>query len=178
MGAATVSTITLTLSTSILSDATYTNGSGVGFFDNPTGGVMQFKGVTNSATEKTYVQTTCMGIAPMFYTTAWQNLSGGTSNGWMVTCMTGIPGCVVSLADGTTALSSSVITSCMADPRYMNWRMVTHKINWDGAQIWYRTDSYWDSAATTAASTMGGGIQLSANYASGTDNNGSTSATD
>lgn len=83
----------------------------------------------------------------MFYTTAWQALSTGAGNGWMVTCMTGIPNCGVSLADGTTMLTSAESTACLADPRYLTWRMVTHMIKYDGTQVWYRTDSYWDATA-------------------------------
>merc|ERR1711981_1120685 len=83
-------------------------------------------------------------------------------------------GCGTSLADGTTALSTAENTSCLADPRYMNWRMVTHRIEYDGTQLWYRTDSYWNAASYIASSTWGPGIKLSANYASADDNNGST----
>jgi hypothetical protein len=175
MGTATISGPTLTLTTNVLTDTTYAT-SGIEAFTPPTGGKYQFKGLTAGTTEKKYVGMVCNGVAPMFYTTAWNTFATQAGSGWMVTCMTGISQCGTSLADGTTALSTSENTSCLADPRYMTWRMVTHRIEYDGTQLWYRTDSYWNSASNIACSTWGPGIKLSANHASADDNNGSTTA--
>lgn len=173
MGTSTISGHTLTLTANVFTDSTYMS-SGIENFNPPTGGQSQFKGLTAGTTEKKYVNVICNGIAPMFYTTAWQNLAGQTGGGWMVSCLTGIAQCAVSLADGTTALSTAENTACLADPRLNTWRMVTHRIEYDGTQLWYRTDSYWNSASYAASSTWGPGIVLSANYASTTDNNGTT----
>lgn len=92
----------------------------------------------------------------------------------MVSCLNGIGQCGLSLADGTTALSSAENTACLADTRLNTWRMVTFRMEYDGTQLWYRTDSYWNAASSVASSTWGPGIKLSANYASTTDNNGTT----
>ena len=98
LGFGTVSGPTLTVSSSTLTDTTYCS-SGVCSYSPPTGGVAQFKGLTQSSTENKYVDMHCNGIQPMFYTTAWQGLNSGASNGWMITCMTGIGNCQASLAD-------------------------------------------------------------------------------
>jgi len=174
MGTGGISGHAFTLNTSVLTDSTYTVSTGIGKFDPPTGGVAQFKGLAAGTTEKTYVAMICHGVAPLFYTTAWHTFSAGASNGWMVTCMTGIAQCDVSLADQTTALTTAVRAICLADPRYNTWRMVTHRITYAGAQTWYRTDSYWNSASSVASSTWGPGISLSASYSSADDNNGAT----
>jgi len=119
----------------------------------------------------------CYGLAPVFAAAAWKNFKLGTGNGWMVSCMTGIPNCSVNLATGATALASAEVTACMADPRYMNWRIVTHMIMYNGTQTWYRTDSYWNWSSTMASCTYAGtkaGIKMSSHYESTTDNNGAT----
>lgn len=55
--------------------------------------------------------------------------------------------------------------------------MVTSRYEYDGTLLWYRTDSYWNPAAYAFGSSWGPGIKLSANVASGDDNNGATAAT-
>jgi len=132
--------------------------SGVVTIASPIGGMGQFKGAVYGTTEMLYVQTICNGVAPMYYTTWALNLDGGTSNGWVVSCYTGIPQCQSSLADGVTALLSTEVASCMNDPRYMTWRVMNLKIDKNGTLSWWRTDSYWDSTSTMFSSTWGPGI--------------------
>jgi len=60
----------------------------------PTGGVAQFKGLAQGTSEDKYVLVNCIGLQPMFYTTAWRSLAAGTGNGFMLTCFTGISNCV------------------------------------------------------------------------------------
>lgn len=43
-----------------------------------------------------------------------------------------------------------------------------------GAQSWYRVDSYWNSAKTAFSSSWGPGLEMSAHWVSGNDNNGAT----
>lgn len=69
-----------------------------------------------------------------------------------------------------TVLSVSDATACMADVRYMTWRVMTMKLKIDGTQEWYRTDSYWNSTCTKFSSTMGTGVVMSTNPLSGVDN--------
>lgn len=56
----------------------------------------------------------------------------------------------------------------------MTWRQMTTRYEYDGTQLWYRTDSYYDSASYMAMSTWGPGVILSANAWTGDDNNGAT----
>jgi hypothetical protein len=50
---------------------------------------------------------------------------------------------------------------------------MTIKLLINGTQSWYRTDSYWNSAATKYASTWGPGLEMSTNWKNSTaDNNG------
>lgn len=51
---------------------------------------------------------------------------------------------------------------------------MTIRLKIDGSQVWWRTDSYWNSAATSFSSTWGPGIAMSTHWISGADNNGST----
>lgn len=97
----------------------------------------------------------------------------------MVNCYTGIGQCFVNVSDGVTKLTNTSATdgetiTCMNDPRYMNWRHMAIKYTYLGSQTWYRTDSYWNAACSMLSSTWGPGIIMSANYASGADNNGTT----
>jgi len=96
--------------------------------NSPTGGMGQFKGALYGTTEQKYVQVICVGVAPMYYTTWAINHDTGASNGWVVSCYTGIPACEASLADGITPLIPAEVASCMNDPRYMNWRVMTMKL--------------------------------------------------
>ena len=63
---------------------------GVVSIDAPTGGVGQFKGLTQSAVEDKYVSVVCNGLQPNFWTDAWKILSTGVNHGFMTTCWTGI----------------------------------------------------------------------------------------
>lgn len=56
-----------------------------------------------------------------------------SANGWVLSCYTGIPQCVVDQVDSITALSTTESASCMDDPRYMNWRVMTIKVDKTGA---------------------------------------------
>lgn len=140
----------------------------------------QFKGLTTSTTEKTYVQVVCVGVMPVYATWAINLSTGTTGTGFILNCYTGIPQCANSLADGITMLNTSsattVVSSCMADPRYLTWRSFVVKIQYNGAVNWYRVDSYWNSAAKAAASTWGPGIILSTHAVSNDDNAGTTTA--
>lgn len=51
---------------------------------------------------------------------------------------------------------------------------MTVRLMYNGAQSWYRTDSYWDNTSAIIGSTWGPGIKLSTNIASSQDNNGTT----
>ena len=68
IGSATVVSYTALIVTNIFTDNAT---SGVVSISAPTGGVSQFKGLTQSTTEDKYVEMVCNGIQPMFYTTAW-----------------------------------------------------------------------------------------------------------
>lgn len=94
----------------------------------------------------------------------------------MITCMTGISQCVRTLdyAVAHDPLTTVEAANCMADPRYMTWRMMTMRLMYHGAQSWYRTDSHWDNASFIIGSTWGPGIKLSTNITSNQDNNGTT----
>lgn len=137
----------------------------------------QFKGLTQSSNQDLYVQTICISIQPM-YTNTWLNkLTTGTDNGWVLSCYTGIPQCVVSLDNAYTVLENNTSTQtadCMNDPRYLTWRVMTMKIDINATISWYRVDSYWDSSANQFSSTWGVGVKLSTNIVSNKDNNGTT----
>lgn len=126
---------------------------GVVSLNAPTGGVAQFKGLTQSAIEDKYVNVTCVGIQLMFWTTAWKDLSTGLNNGYMVNCYTGITNC--EYAYNGVQLSLAERTSCLADPRYLTYRQMLVKYEYDGTLVWWRTDSYWDQTSYIAASTWG-----------------------
>ena len=102
------------------------------YVDAPTNGMAQFKGLTASTTEKTYVQVICVGVMPVYATWAVTLSTGTTTTGFIVNCYTGIPQCTSSLADSITYLNTSsattVVSSCMADPRYLTWRSFVLKI--------------------------------------------------
>lgn len=95
----------------------------------------------------------------------------------MFTCYTGISQCAAEITDGRTALTAAQTASCLADPRYATWRMVTQRSLYDGTIVWYRTDSYWNSGSYVLGSSMGPGLQLSTHFASRSDNNGDPVAT-
>jgi hypothetical protein len=67
--------------------------NGIVGISGPTGGMGQFKGLSQSTTEDLYVQVICLSVVPMYYTTWAINLDSGASNGWVVSCYTGIPQC-------------------------------------------------------------------------------------
>jgi hypothetical protein len=126
----------------------------------------------------------CTGVQPYYGATRWQNISAATG-GFVITCMTGISSCVdhqqlsaTTTPTGYHPLSASERTSCLQDPRYLTWRMMTLKIAYDGAQTWYRTDSHWDAASLKVGSTWGPGIKISTHIHTDKDNDsGSTTTT-
>lgn len=68
---------------------------------SPAGGVMQFKGLTQTTANDAYVQVVCRGVMPVLQgATAWRNLSNSSptteTNGFLVSCMTGISQCAAS----------------------------------------------------------------------------------
>jgi len=121
----------------------------------------------------------CKGVQPLFAAVYPKNLDTGADNGWMLTCYTGISSCAtksntttLTILDNVTATESS---DCMNDPRYLTWRVLTMRLKIDGTQVWYRTDSYWNSASTMYSSTWGTGLIMSTNVILSTaDNNGTT----
>lgn len=141
----------------------------------PVGGVAQFKGLTQGAAEDKYVQVTCHGVQPYYYGTLWHTITAA-SNGFVLTCMTGISQCAATNdhAVAEAPLSAAERATCLADPRYLTWRMMTLKVNYKGGLQWYRTDSYWDGGSFQAASTWGPGLKLSTHITSNNDNNGLT----
>lgn len=116
---------------------------------------------------------------PVYQTWAVTLSTGAANSGFIVNCYTGIPQCASSLVDSITYLNTSssttVVSSCMADPRYLTWRSFVIKIQYNGTVNWFRVDSYYNSAAKAAASTWGPGIQLSTNVLSEDDNAGTAS---
>lgn len=143
----------------------------------PTGGIAQFKGLTQGAIQDKYVEVICTGVQPWYGGVKWQALS--TTGGWMLTCMTGISSCTEDLTNVRAATTSdeaqltlAEIALCLKDPRYLTWRMMTVQLAYDGAKTWYRTDSHWDQAALVVGSSWGPGIKLSTHWLSEGDNNG------
>lgn len=116
----------------------------------------------------------CTGIQPYYYTTWAVTLDSGASNGWIISCYTGIPQCSTNLSDGITALTAAETATCMDDPRYMTWRLFNVKVDINGTVSWWRTDSYWNSASTMFSSTWGTSVKLSTSPVSNDDNNGTT----
>jgi hypothetical protein len=119
----------------------------------------------------------CIGVQPWYGGTKWQSIS--TEGGFILTCMTGISTCTEDLswprADDNVALkhlSETEIADCLKDPRYLTWRMMTIRTDYDGTKAWYRTDSHWDQAALVVGSSMGPGIKLSTHWLTDSDNNG------
>merc|ERR1712160_131986 len=55
----------------------------------------------------------------------------------------------------STLLTLAEHAACMADPRYLTWRLMTISMEYDGSINWYRTDSYWDPSAMVIASSWG-----------------------
>lgn len=72
---------------------TVTSTSNVANIAGPAGGMGQFKGLTQGTEQVKYVQVICKGVAPLYYTTYPKNLDSAASNGWIVTCYTGISQC-------------------------------------------------------------------------------------
>jgi hypothetical protein len=54
---------------------------------------------------------------------------------------------------------------------------MTIKLLINGSQMWYRTDSYWNSASTSFSSTMGTGVVMSTHPMLGTADNSDSSST-
>lgn len=136
----------------------------------PAGGLGQFKGLTQGTTQDKYVEVICKGVAPMYTAAFSTNLASGADNGFIIQCYTGAAQCVVDVKDHFTMLTAAETATCQNDPRYMTWRVMTLKIDITGNTDWYRTDSYWNKAATEFGSTMGTGIFLSVSHVLKQDN--------
>jgi len=162
----------------------YTSTTNVREIRSPTGGIMQFRGLTQSTTNDQYVEVICRGIQPYFMgTKAWENITnasttnGTETNGFYISCMTGISQCVHDVTiqakvTTTSLLSTTEHAACLTDPRYMNWRLMTVAMDYGGTISWYRTDSFWDPTSTVIASSwapMRGGVN-SGHWWSGYDN--------
>lgn len=101
---------TLYYKTHDTSTMTVNASGGIVTVSGPTGGMSQFKGLTQSSNQDLYVQTICLSIQPM-YTEVWlNNLIDGIDNGWVLSCYTGIPQCAVSLVDAITILDNTTST--------------------------------------------------------------------
>jgi hypothetical protein len=178
--------------TDIFNDAatgvSYVNNTVVREIKSPAGGVMQFKGLTQSATNDQYVEVTCRKIQGYFAATAWQDIDNATAgatgtSGFIITCMTGISQCIFdnmavpgSLLESTSLLTATEHTDCLNDPRYMTWRQMTVQVDWNGTVMWWRTDSYWNPADYVVASCWGPGNEMSSHIFSGKDNTTITAA--
>jgi len=92
--------------------------------------------------------------------------------------MTGIAQCGNNVTTRVQTSLSTLLTlaehaACMADPRYLTWRLMTISMEYDGSINWYRTDSYWDPSAMVIASSWGpmhGSGVNAGHYWSGADN--------
>jgi hypothetical protein len=143
----------------------------------PAGGVGQFRGLTQDATADTYVEVICKGIVPIFIGSVFPKTLHTTSsdNGFIVTCYTGASQCANSVLTYTattiTDLSDTAAAACMLDPRYLTWRAMTVKFDWNGNTAdWWRTDSYWNEASSSFASTWGTGLVMGPHFWTNTDN--------
>lgn len=95
----TSATIPTTIFAGTATGVSYVNNTYVREIRSPTGGIMQFKGLTQTTSNDQYVEVRCTGVQPYFMgATAWRNLANGSptteSNGFLITCMTGIAQCV------------------------------------------------------------------------------------
>lgn len=98
-----------------------------------------------------------------------------SDNGFILTCYTGASQCVTDVSTYTATVIVSLTdveaAACMLDPRYMTWRAMTVKIDFNAAAAdWWRVDSYWNSSSTSFASTWGTGLVIGPHFFSGTDN--------
>lgn len=144
----------------------------------PIGGMGQFKGLTQGTQQDKYVKVICKGVQPLYYTNYPKSLDSGAQNGWILSCYTGIAQCATSVATTTLTILDNVTATessdCMSDPRYLTWRVMTMKLLIDGSQMWYRVDSYWNSANTALSSTWGTGVIMSTNHILSTNDNSGT----
>jgi len=129
----------LTLLGATATGVSYVNNSTIREIRSPTGGVMQFKGLTQTTSNDKYVEVNCRHIEGYWTGTAWSDIDNTTTtetSGFIVTCMTGISQCTgnnildVTSATSmyqttTTQLTLAEHTSCLNDPRYMTWRQMT-----------------------------------------------------
>jgi hypothetical protein len=104
-GSVTTNGQTIVLSGLTLLGATATGvsyvGTGTGTGDtvreirSPSGGVMQFKGLTQTTTNDKYVEVNCRHIEGYWSVTPWSDITNTTSgtSGFIVSCMTGISQC-------------------------------------------------------------------------------------
>lgn len=136
----------------------YVNNTSVREIRSPAGGIMQFKGLTQTTSNDQYVEVRCTGVQPYLAgATAWRNIANTAptteSNGFLITCMTGIAQCVMDVtvqlqAAATTLLSALEHKACIEDPRYLTWRMMNVAMKYEGTVQWYRTDSFWNPSMT------------------------------
>ena len=157
----------------------YVNNTFVREIRSPAGGIMQFKGLTQTTTNDQYVEVKCRGIQPYLQgATAWDNIDNTSptteANGFLISCMTGIAQCVNDVrtlvqAAATTLLTYAEHAACVADPRYLNWRMMNVAIKWDGTVLWMRTDSFWNPASTALSSSWGPATVMSSHWVSSAD---------
>lgn len=102
-----------------------------------------------------------------------------SDNGFILTCYTGASQCVVDVSTYTIttilSLSDTEAKACMLDPRYMTWRAMTVKIDWNGnVADWWRVDSYWNVSSSSFASTWGTGLVVGPHVNTGNDNYATT----
>merc|ERR1711957_817398 len=106
------------------------------------------------------------GECSLSLATAWSNIDNLTvgktteTNGFYISCMTGIAQCGNNVTTRVQTSLSTLLTlaehaACMADPRYLTWRLMTISMEYDGSINWARTDSFWDPSAMVIASSWG-----------------------
>jgi len=135
----TIANADATLFKATATGVSYVNNTSIREIRSPTGGVMQFKGLTQTTANDKYVEVNCRHIEGYWTGTAWTDIDNTTTtetSGFIVSCMTGISQCTGNnILDVATATSmyqttSSQLTlaehaSCLNDPRYMTWRQMT-----------------------------------------------------
>lgn len=77
----------------------YVSSTNIREIRSPAGGIMQFKGLTQTTDNDKYVEVTCRGVQPLLQgATAWRNIANTSptteSNGFLISCMTGISQCM------------------------------------------------------------------------------------
>ena len=110
--------------------------------------------MTATDNEKKYVTQWCNSVAPHYKTT-----TGDTedTDGWVIQCHNGIFSCD-NISYSTARLDGTyddrlLYNACIADPRYMNFRVQHFEVDAAGTDIRSRQTSYWNATGTTLKNT-------------------------